>query len=132
MIIIDDREPARTRYIFPGEETRVERLDFGDYERFNIVIERKSCKDLIGTLCNNLDRFKRELIRAEDAGVTLHVIVEATYQKVANSGSVVNWGGERVSVPKSLALLARYYDVNVWFAGSHRLGNELARNIFDF
>jgi len=65
------------------------KLDFGDYGvKFktgfipNIFFERKSLGDLYGTMGTGYKRFKREIIRAQEAKATLMIIVEASLTEV--------------------------------------------------
>lgn len=54
----------------------------GDYTTINLLnkfhIERKSLGDLYGTLTSGHKRFRRELVRAEERGIELQVLIEGT------------------------------------------------------
>ena len=62
------------------------KLDFGDYtaagEHYSYTyVDRKSANDFIGTLSlRNIDRFKRELSRAKEAGSYVFVVIESDLQ----------------------------------------------------
>ena len=64
-------------------------IDTGDYgARFNdgytplIYFERKSLPDLFGTLTHGYERFRKEIKRAKDNGIQLHIIIEGSFTKV--------------------------------------------------
>lgn len=59
----------------------VDTLNFGDYtitknNQANLYVERKSLNDLVSTIGKNIERFRRELERARDAGAYMVVLVE--------------------------------------------------------
>lgn len=74
-IIIDSRENNPLKFDF---SSRISKLDFGDYffTGNNLYFERKSLPDFIGTLTSGLERFTKELERANKAGAYLIMIVE--------------------------------------------------------
>ena len=81
-IIIDSRESCPLKF---DVSFRVEKLEFGDYAFTNnkhIVFERKSLADFIGSLTQGLERFTKELERADKAGVYLVMIIENKLQDV--------------------------------------------------
>ncbi len=58
-------------------------MEFSDGYRPPIIFERKgSLSDLYSTMFNDYDRFKKEIIRAKDNGITLILIIEGTFTKV--------------------------------------------------
>lgn len=65
-IIVDSRE--QLPYDFPGEDTRVEKLDVGDYslEGFQnrFAVERKTLDDLASSVGTDRLRFENEIRRA--------------------------------------------------------------------
>lgn len=81
-IVVDTREQRPLR--FGGLPVTSRKLDFGDYSlrglECRVAVERKSMQDLWGTVSQsaNLDRFEREMDRAQLAGCRLHVLVECT------------------------------------------------------
>lgn len=77
-IVIDTRE--QTPWRFPNYPTVRRKLDVGDYaidgaERA-LVVERKELFDFIHSVTVDHDRFDREVVRAQDAGTKLIIIVE--------------------------------------------------------
>lgn len=68
-IQIDTRE--QKPFLFKGKREPIrEKLDYGDYRLFNtkneVIFERKSLPDLIGTLSSGYVRFEKELARIND------------------------------------------------------------------
>lgn len=86
-ICIDTREQKPFR--FDGVTTINKKLDYGDYKFFNdnnysVYFERKSLADLISTVTIGLDRFKNELVRAEEQSDHVIVIVESSIKDLLN------------------------------------------------
>lgn len=76
-ILIDTRE----QFPLSFEDSKVVKLSCGDYTTTgelysDVFVERKSLKDLVGTLTSGLERFKREIKRADDLGYYLVVVIE--------------------------------------------------------
>lgn len=78
-IAVDTREQKPIKFSCP---TQVRKLDYGDYTLedeelcCSCHIERKSVKDLIGTMSGGLERFKREIERASENEAYIVVVVE--------------------------------------------------------
>lgn len=89
-IIQDSRE--QSPLVFTHEyitEIKVMKLDCGDYGvEFSdgyippIYFERKARGDLFSTLGQQHERFRDELQRAKDSGITLILIIEGTLSKI--------------------------------------------------
>lgn len=84
-IIIDSRE--QTFLKFNDKVVEINTLAVGDYtiknNNFNIHIERKSLNDLTSTFGpKNFDRFRRELIKAQELGIYLILLVENDFNTV--------------------------------------------------
>lgn len=76
-VTIDSRESNPLKF---NSGIEVKKLEVGDYSFSNnpsLVFERKSLQDLIGTLTQGLDRFIKELERAQSLGIYLVMIVES-------------------------------------------------------
>jgi ERCC4-type nuclease len=94
-IIQDTREQKPLKFSHQCiKEVVVKKLDEGDYGaetgdglRLPLVFERKSINDLWGSLTQNYDRFREEIIRAREEGVELVVIVEGTLSRVMQGNS---------------------------------------------
>ena len=68
-----------------GARMVVKKLEFGDYyvnNPYNIYIERKSLNDFIGTLGKGLERFNKEIERAEKNEAHLIIMTE---EKISNA-----------------------------------------------
>lgn len=82
-IVIDTREQFPLQFNDPVERRK---LDVGDYCLDNPLlandcfIERKSIADFHGTLGTGNDRFQREIMRAQDSGAYLVILVEGSMQ----------------------------------------------------
>ena len=91
-----------------------EKLVVGDYMiRFEdgvsppISFERKSLADLAGTLTKGYDRFKAEMLRAQEAGLTLMVIVEDSLTEVRKGAPYSQESGESL-LQRCFTLMVRY------------------------
>lgn len=76
-VLIDTREQNP----LPFKDSRIVKLSCGDYTSIgnlyaDVFVERKSLPDLVSTLSSGLDRFKREVKRAQTLGYYLVVVVE--------------------------------------------------------
>jgi ERCC4-type nuclease len=131
IILADHRE--RKILNFPHPEIQAVRkchLPVGDYcvvfsDGFQpaVVFERKSVGDLFGTLLGGYEKFKREINRAETAGVQLIIVVEGTYTKISKGltrvnfrnprGPKIHWSGIRI-IRTLFSLWSRYGVVSVF------------------
>lgn len=64
----------------------VDTLNFADYtitkgNKANLYVERKGLADMVGTLGKDIQRFRRELERAEEANAYVVVLIEADINK---------------------------------------------------
>lgn len=85
-IVQDTREQCPLSF---ENKSKIMKLPCGDYaptgDLFcNVVIERKSLQDLIGTLTSGLDRFKREIEKARGMGFYLVILIESSYSSTLN------------------------------------------------
>jgi ERCC4-type nuclease len=89
-VIIDTREQLELEFNHPYITSIIRRkLDVGDYavefeDGFSPAVrfERKSVSDLFGTMSKGYSRFKKEIIRAQEAGIILFIVIEGEYSKV--------------------------------------------------
>lgn len=88
-IVVDTRE--QQPFIFKKHRTNLAKLDVGDYTAAeplysDVYIERKSREDFFGTFGqeDGVKRFEKELIRAQNYGFYLFVIVEKEINECLN------------------------------------------------
>ena len=104
-ITIDTREQKPLKFKAPYVEAiTTKKLDFGDYLcTYNdntdcpFVFERKSVGDLFGTLGKGHARFRKEINRATEAGFTLCIIIEKSFNEV--------WDGYKHSSKKGIEII---------------------------
>ena len=135
-MLIDTRE--QHPLVFPADPPLTgvveETLPVGDYQpafedgtRPPIVFERKSVADLAGTLTKGYDRFKAEMLRAQEAGLTLMVIVEDSLTAVRHGAPYSQESGESL-LQRCFTLMVRYR-FQIVFCQDRR---EAARYILEF
>lgn len=123
---------------FPSDpiltEVRKETLPIGDYQpefedgtRPPVVFERKSVADLAGTLTTGYSRFKAEMLRAKEAGLSLIVIVEDSLTKVRKGAPYSQESGESL-LQRCFTLMLRYR-LPIIFCQNRR---EAARYILEY
>lgn len=114
-IIIDSREQLPLRFKHPYiTEVIVRKLDVGDY---GVVFEdghsplfffdRKSIPDLFGTMGTGYDRFKKCILRSQETGSTLFIIIEGTLLDVFKGTKYSDIDGKSV-VYKLFTLWLKY------------------------
>lgn len=98
IMLTDTREQKGLDFNHPDIAFTVkQKLCVGDYcIKFNddyippVVFERKSIGDLFGTLTGDYDRFKKEVIRAKESGITLILIIEGSLTRVLKGYKHIN------------------------------------------
>ena len=82
-IIVDTREQLPLS--FTGHETIRRKLYEGDYNiaelEDKIVIERKTLQDLYGSIVQDHDRFKAEILRAKEKNKTFYIFLEGSLEE---------------------------------------------------
>jgi DNA excision repair protein ERCC-4 len=131
-ILIDSRE--QKPYAFKGETTKTVALKTGDYsiEVFDkdcsdeIVIERKALGDFISCICQQRERFIKELERSM-AIPHFFIIIEADWKEieVGNYYSKINPN----SVIESILGWQIKYGCNIILSGNRTRGQRLAKKI---
>ena len=133
VILIDRREQRQLK--FPRNiQTRMDTLPFGDYcaevdgKRIPLVWERKSLDDLFSTLtiAKNHDRFRREMLAAQEANVVMILGIEGTLSQVLTGVPYSRAPGE--SVVKAVFTCWVKYGLRPVFCQSRV---ELARHIVE-
>ena len=132
-IFQDTRERYPLRFDCPME---IQKLACGDYRPCNdffcnLFIERKSLPDLVGTVTQGLERFKRELERAEKLGFYLVVLTECKFCEVEDYSSS-NSFSKRVNGAHILKQIRDLMSDNIQFVfSSTRLrSTEIIERIF--
>jgi hypothetical protein len=122
-IYCDTREQRPLEFEVDGEVSEVitTKLPYGDYacgwedkegkhvKFMPLFFERKSLGDLYGTMGKGMERFKKEIERANDDGSKLIIIVEACFAEVKNGYEHSKMEGE--SILKTLHTLWVKHDV---------------------
>ena len=93
----------------------------------NIVFERKSIADLIGTMTKGYVRFKKEMKRAHDNNITLILVIEGNRAKVKKGHKYTKVKG--ISIIKKINTLRHRYELEFWYCANRV---EMADRIVDF
>lgn len=116
VILVDTREQKMLAFTLDTMLTGLEfvALPVGDYAcRFRdgtqppLVFERKSIPDLFGTMTGGYLRFKREMVKARQLGLTLVLIIEGTLTEVLAGTRHSSAAGASI-VQKLFTLQVRY------------------------
>lgn len=118
VIVIDSREQVPLDFTVGGSVSRVETrgVPFGDYwcefeggQEMPICWERKSIPDLFGTLTSGMERFKREIARANENNFKMIIAIEGTLSEVLVGAPHSSVEGK--TIVKTLNTLWVKYDV---------------------
>lgn len=143
-IQVDTREKqhAIQNILATFDENRVKHFDsklyVGDYcnlENPLLVVDRKqNLSELCQNVCQGHDRFVRELVRAQDAGIKMIVLAEHSAQ-IRCLEDVVFWVNPRLKVsPKActgqrlykiLRTMSREYNVDFEFCDKRQTGRRI-------
>ena len=135
VILCDTREQLPLKFSHPYiTEVAKKKLDFGDYGcKFRdghvvpIYFERKSIGDLYGTMGKGYKRFKKEMLRSQEAKATLFIIVEGALTEVGKGYKHSKIYGR--SMKQKLFTLWLRYGVQTIFTTSRK---EMAEYITQF
>jgi hypothetical protein len=165
IIQIDSREKARAIKNIVAEFDRQEvqhpisKLIVGDYMNYDnprLIVDRKqNLTELCSNVCQGHDRFRRELIRAQELGIQLVILVEHGGQ-IKTMEDIITWdnprkhrrvriGGqwktvetkaiEGLTLYKILMTQSRKYGVKFAFCDKKHTGSEIIRilggDVFD-
>ena len=127
-----------------GANTFLSKLYVGDYlslDNPRVVIDRK--KDLLevcSNVCQQHERFQRELCRARDAGIHIIFLVEHG-DDVKNINDVYNWKNPRLkkspkattgkSLCKTLKTISERYGVEFEFCDKDETGEKIIKLLSD-
>ena len=143
-IQIDSREkPIATQLIKEhfdkaGVKWFISKLVVGDYASLDnprFVIDRKqTLQELCGNICQQHERFKAELLRANDLGITLLFLCEHS-RNVSCLSDVRHWVNPRLKVSplalsgmelyKRLRTIETKYDTQFLFCDKQRTGQTI-------
>lgn len=150
VIQIDSREHKwelariQRQLVAAGCKTIVSKLYVGDYQSLDnprLVIDRK--KDLLelcGNVCQQHERFQKELIRAIDAGIQIIILCEHG-EDIKQLEDVYFWDNPRIkespratsgeSLYKSLMTIKNRYNVRFEFCTKAETGNRIMELLSD-
>ena len=138
IIIQDSREKKPLKFTHSWvEAVKVRKLDVGDYkcvyrnnETCNIIFERKTRYDLFGTLTSGYPRFRKEILRAQDNGILLWIIIENSFTSIMNCRC---YKGEKITgsqIMKTLLTLYWKYGVMHTFCKSREEMSKFIETVF--
>lgn len=120
-----------------GIKTIVSKLYVGDYQSLDnprLVIDRKkNLVELCGNVCQQHERFRNELLRAQDAGIQLIILVEES--GISQLEDVYFWDNPRrkkspkattgKALYKSLVTIRDRYNVRFEFCRKNETGKRI-------
>lgn len=123
-----------------GHDCRIQKLDTGDYQIEGlpgVVLDRKlDLLELCGNVCQQHERFQRELARAREAGIKLIFLCEHG-DDVRTVEDVKAWDNPRrkkspkattgEQLYKSMMTMVDRYGVNFHFCDKRNTGSEIIR-----
>lgn len=121
-----------------GCKTIVSKLYVGDYQSLDnprlVVDRKKDIQELCGNVCQQHERFRKELIRAIDAGISLIILVEHG-PDVQTLEDVYFWDNPRrkdspkatsgESLYRSLMTIRNKYNVRFEFCTKEETGKKI-------
>ena len=132
IIIVDTREQKPLEFTVPTERGCLPVGDycakFSDGSTSSVVFERKQIGDLYGTLSQGYDRFRREMQLAEELGITLIIVIEASLRRVLSGYSNSQRTG--LSIVHQLFTLRIRYGIETVFTSSREEMTEYIHHMF--
>lgn len=134
-IKIDQQEKLPLDFTVGGSisEVTVTHLPIADYwaswedgTEMPVIFERKTVADLFGTLTNGMERFKREIAKANENNIKLILIVEGSICDVLAGADYSSTAGK--SILKTMFTLWLKYDVVPVFCNNR---SEMKRFILE-
>ena len=129
IFVVDSRE--QTPYEFLGRRVEVSALPVGDYSikglEGEIAIERKGA-DLIQSICQDRDRFERELARSR-ALTYFALVCECTLADLAN-GSYRSRMNPKSAIQTLLTFSVRY-GIPIFFVENRFYGNRIIESLLE-
>lgn len=150
-ILCDTREHKEQLYRImrqiqlAGHEPVVQKLDTGDYQIDGlpgVVLDRKlNLLELCSNVCQQHDRFQRELARARDQGIKLIFLCEHGGQ-IRTVDDVRGWKNPRIAksprattgeqLYKSMQTMIDRYGVSFHFCDKRCTGKEIVRLLSEY
>ena len=137
LICVDTREQRPLKFSHPIE---VRTLKFGDYTlddpevAGNCYIERKSLSDFVGTMSGGLNRFHKEIQKAEDAGAYVVVLVERSLNECSAFNRLPYVSKKIKATPEYIfrnvrEVIQKYKSVQFLFVKGRREASEITKKI---
>lgn len=150
-ILCDTREHGEQLYRITrqikatGNDCRVKKLDTGDYQIDGlpgVVIDRKlDLQELCGNICQQHERFQRELARARDQNIKLIILCEHG-KGIKTLDDVKSWQNPRIKksprattgeqLYKSMVTMIGRYGVAFHFCEKTETGAEIIRLLVQY
>jgi len=131
-IIIDTREKKPLEFSVPTERGSLAVGDycakFSDGSTSKVVFERKFINDLYGTLSSGYDRFKREISKSKEEGITLLIIVEGSLRRVLHGCNHSKRNG--ISIIYQLFTLRVRYGIETVFSNNREEMSQYITHLF--
>jgi ERCC4-type nuclease len=145
-VIVDSREHAKAikkilaQFDEDGVKYLISKLPVGDYmslDNARLCIDRKqNLSELCSNVCQQHDRFRAELERANEHGIKLVILCEHGGQ-IKSIEDVLNWTNPRLKesplavsgerLYRILSTMAKKYDVDFRFCDKRQTGKEIIR-----
>lgn len=133
-VFIDTREQCP----LPLPNSEIKKLIVGDYQAdgdffVNLSVERKSLYDFAGTLTKGLERFEKEIQRANQLGIYLVVVVESSFidsLEYSPKNSFSQRIGGAYLFNKVRKLMTDYNNIQFVFAKNRQRSMGLIEKIF--
>ena len=137
LISVDSREQRPLKLSHPIE---VRTLKFGDYTldnpeaASNCYIERKSLSDFIGTMSGGLDRFHKEIQKAEEAEAYVVVLVERNLNECSVFNRLPYVSKKIKATPEYIfrnvrEIIQKYKSVQFLFVKGRKEASEITKKI---
>jgi len=131
-VIIDSRE--KKNYEF--KNSVVDTIPLGDYSisgfEGEIAIERKSLSDLFGTLGGGHNRFKNELMQAQDLDY-FAIVIDGTLEQIQKKDFPKSYKSRMQGyvIIKQLFSISVRYKIPVFFAADRKEGKKIVKEILE-
>lgn len=133
-ICVDTREQKPLSF-GPSVNTRSLALDWADYipEKpyfANVVVERKSLPDFVNTMSGGIERFKKEIERANAVGLYVVVVVESPLYKAKQYRGRFSQAKGAHIMHRMRSVLAQFNNVQFLFVRNREEAQEIIPRVF--